>query len=383
MTLALVAAGLATVLLPDPAADRVIAQVLVTPGEMNAREAAAWMVMGEALREGSRDYTAGEVFAYGSQAGQRPRFRITPESLRVEIAAPPGGADLALDLLSSVVLRPNLAPADLAAARDRLAQAQRDPWRRALVPWNLPFDRVRERDVREAWARAVQPGTTVVGLAGRFESDTAAAMIAQRFTEWPARPPRAVADLPLTSAGRQAGRVGSLELRLPSLSADASPARLLAAIALGSGKGGLLHRLIRERLGWSYRQELVLWPTRQGWTPRLIVLRQETSADPVTGLRLKQTLREGVAAWTQVDLDRARGFAPAALSGRSPLSPVWLDDFAPIDDSLSARLAVGLWERRLGKAILARDFSSVTLEELKSAAVEMLDAAMPLALPEQ
>lgn len=364
----------ALVFQPGPGLGTVTLCAVVAPGVMNAREAAAWRLAVECLADGTEDFGPADLARYGGQTGVPPRWFAGAGSLRVELTVPKSGLDVGVSLLRSMLLAPKFD--GLAEARVRLARTV-DPWRRALEPFDLPLARVQPRDVREAWSRWIQPGSVAVGVWGDFEAEDVRAALAEAW-EWPARPPHPIPDAPLEPSPAQAPGQASLELRGP---AGLDARGFLAVVALGVGKHGALHRIARERLGWSYRQEAVLWASPAGWTPRLVAL---TVPGVGSCAELRQALLADVEGWSETEVRRAVALGRAVLEGAVALDPFWLDASGPMGRGGLARLREAtlraLWPKLTDPATWKGELESVSLEDLRATARALVTHALPLTL---
>ena len=145
-----------------------------------------------------------------------------------------------------------------------------------------------------------------------------------------------------------------------------------------------MHRILRDHLGWSYRQESVLWPTASGWVPRLIFAK--TSAEMTLGGVAREELLKDVENWTEASLVRAKAMTDTAFSGENPLSPLWLGRGGPMGTDLEDKCAwIGLNTMMFGTTIELSGVHSVIepikLDELKVAAKNLLELAGVSVIP--
>jgi hypothetical protein len=147
-----------------------------------------------------------------------------------------------------------------------------------------------------------------------------------------------------------------------------------------------MHRVLRETLSWSYRQEAVFWPSLKGWVPRLIFARASADSDPAqVGVAL-DALKKECESWDDSTLVRARAMLKSSLEGQNVLSPFWTDLSGPLGQSLQDRCSwAGLSSLMSGSALDPKDLESkaagVKLDELKSAAVKLLDESKASVIP--
>ena len=156
--------------------------------------------------------------------------------------------------------------------------------------------------------------------------------------------------------------------------------RLLAIIAIGSGKGSAMFERLREGRGWSYRQEAVLYPTANGFVPRLIMASGDKMApiDLIKGMR--EELLDAVNAWTDADLARARGMAEGILLRGVEMSPLYFNSYWPVTTSLDDETFLsGYWLMKTGRQWdpnkLVGQMGLLTLSELKESALDIINGA--------
>jgi hypothetical protein len=155
--------------------------------------------------------------------------------------------------------------------------------------------------------------------------------------------------------------------------------KLLAVYALGVGKGSAVFRVLREREGWSYRQEAFLWPTPKGFRTRLLMATDLPNDDWPKAMRA--ALRADVEGWTDADLKRATGLAKAQMVRGIGPDPFYLTPKGPAGETPAGQaFETAYWHGKAGRALdearLASQFELVRLDELKETALDMLDRAI-------
>lgn len=366
---------------PDADSHVVIAQALFPAEGLGRRDGACVRVLGAALLDATSDFSGPDLLRFGSQAGVAPEVEVGPDFVRVTLTAPEGAADLAGQLLESIVARPSLRDEDLEASLSGL-RGERPRWlSQALDPQAPDWDRVRARDVRELHQRLFRPERMVLVLAGAFRPGEAAALTA-RFAEWrPAAAPRPVADPPQRPRTKVDGDASVAELAgVPIAPSDATS--LMAVVALGSGKGGALYRVLRLKDRDSYFQQAVLWPTAKGWAPRLIW----AHAGSVDFEATRQKLQDDVAAWTEADTDRARAFLAACLErgmGATPFASGpgrWLGADARGSADWAGLMAL-MGSRGLARRTVLDALANVDVEAIRAKAAKLIREADARLLP--
>jgi hypothetical protein len=159
---------------------------------------------------------------------------------------------------------------------------------------------------------------------------------------------------------------------------EGSAARLLAVFALGVGKEASMHRVLRERLGLSYFQGAVLWPTKDGWAPCFVMVRRTRNDEAKHATEMKDLLAKDVESWSEASLVRAQAMAVASFERNLSISPMWLDATGPRGLSLEDRCAWRGYLEMAGSGALREEvlvgaMKNVDLDQLKSAAKALLE----------
>jgi len=374
--------GIAYAALPARAGDEIAyAATIRVPTPMSARERAAWIVLGESLLEGTRDYSRDTLLSYGSQAGRRPQVVVGDGLMRIEISAPAlGGAAVAVPMLASMVTNPLLGPEELNESRRRASRPPSTVWNLGSQPWNLEIALVRDVEVRELYAWAFRPEWVTLSVGGAFKPVDSAHLRGQ-FADWTPGPGprlRPGKDAALRSTtGKSAGWLGLVG---PMISANSTElaAMVLCATALGVGKGSLLHRVIRDQDALSYRQEAFIRPDGQGF--RLHVRLASQRMPETDALRVRMI--ESVRRWIETDRERAVALARANLTRGLTVGPIWLDDSGPYvpsaeGDAAWAGVFGALGVTPLRPGLLAEALDSVSLEQIKAMTEQALAVAIP------
>lgn len=337
------------------------------PPGLSARELGVWQLRCLGLLNSNANFIREDVFAFTSQAGIAPRVFWTNQWVRIQIVAPKGGESAAARMLEAMLGAPDWSEERLFEARSALASPLSDDGLAMVLGLRgdtaLPAEVARRLNDRvwrpERFYIAATPG--------------ALRALSDRFREW--RPARVPADnRPSASATfRGPERSQSRLLTGPPLKPTTREApRLLAMLALGGGKTALLHQVLREQKGWSYRQEAFLLPEAEGWRPHVLILGSEPLPENAA---LMEALSE--ATLTTQDLERLRNLAESALAGRNPLSPFWLSLDGPFSGSWLDRSA---WQAQMSAwgtplttpESLRADLKRVSLPELQEALKQLL-----------
>lgn len=359
----------------------VVMSAWVRAPEMGPADQAAWRVLARTLLDGTSEFTRVQLFEYGSQAGVTPRVVMMPDFLRVEFVAPVGGLDVAGLLLESVLLRPSLRNEDIRRAVAELKDDTREPWSRVLWGPEPNWAVVDPSRVRELAQRTLRRESVRWVVGGRFAAGQGRAEVQRRFSSgWPTAPPIRPRFEPRFTPEDRIGRgLALIEWRGSPVSpwTPHSAARALAMHALGAGKGSTAFRVLRETQLWSYQQEAILWPTAQGWVPRVMMVLRAERVTPDLPERVRAAILDDIEHWSEGDRARALAMARSSLEIGNPLGVFWLDSGGPRGASLMDRMGwqgflqmVGTGptdERRWFDAM-----SQVDLETLKTQAVQMV-----------
>lgn len=379
--LAFAATEVRVIELPEPAPHIVVQAYVKAPKKMGEREAAAWQVLGRVLLEGTIEYTPQTLRDYGSQAGIAPSVTVMPDFLRLQIVVPRGGLSLAGELTFAVLTRSALREEDVARATTALMAEEKSPWVAAMSGIDYRYDRLRPGDVRAVWTRALRAENLNFVVGGAIEPGEGATEIRTRFERWTAPrdlgPPRA--DLQATPKISHLGPVSTFVLaaRTMTPASTASAAKLVAVFALGVGKEGSMHRVLREGAALSYLQGAVLWPTQDGWEPYFTMVRRTTPEEGKYATEMRDMLLKDVESWTEATLVRAQAMAEAAFARNLSISPIWLSSDGPMGTTLMDRCAWRGFLEMVGSGALREEvmvgaMKNVDLDQLKEQAKALL-----------
>jgi predicted Zn-dependent peptidase len=269
---------------------------------------------------------------------------------------------------------------------DEAVAARKPPtyWGAALRPRELDVRSIRGREIVELYEQITAKDTLRIAIGGPFQPAQVREVWGKKEAAWPA--PKYIARSPFPPSGRirprNPGGVTTLEFAGPTFAADdaALPTRLLALVALGSGKGSSLFRVARGELALSYRQEALLAPSPKGWQPRLILAMRPRADEVEVVSTLRTALLSDVERWSEAHRLRAVGMADLSLTRATELSPLSLWRTGPVPNNLEGRTFLkAYWPMKTGQAWnperLADATRNVTLADLKAAAHELLEQA--------
>lgn len=367
---------------PLPGERFVCVQVVAPLPAVGPRTRAALEVLGECIAEGTREYTPGQLLAFALQGGDRIRCTVSSDTVRVKITLPREQLSHAAALLESVVRRPSLDPDTVARATREFEFAQSDPWALAFLESDPNFKELRSGDVEEVRRRFLHSGNLWISAAGGFKSGEARDILEKRFDAGPEDPvPHPFVDgAPVVPQGKGTVRISMLVAPTIPPRDVSLPEALLAVYALGVGKGSSMHRVVREHLGLSYRQEALLRGVPDGFSPRFAYARAARAEDADELERVRKALLEDVQGWTEKDRLRALGIARSVLAGRLPLDPVSVDAHGPAPMGIEGRaFLAAYWPMKTGAPYdpdrLEGLMEHVRLADLQARAVAMLSGA--------
>lgn len=350
------------------------------PKEFGEKDRQRLAVAVRVLGDGSQEYSRRAVL--NLTEGGSVQAALLPDGVLVRFEVPRASLTNGVALMEGLLRRPSLAPERLDDALRRLQRGEQSAWGAALRHPRNDLKAVRADEARAVLARVFDPRRVVVAAVGGFAAGEARTRWEARTADWKPLPEPRYPDIsPAPEPTDSGSGVTTVELRgKPFPAADpALPARWLAMLALGVGKGASLFRDVRQVEGWSYRQEAILWPDRAGLEPRLLAASAPEEGEPGRAEGLRTTLLKAISGWTEDD--RLRALGAASLN----LGPLWLAD-APVGTGLLDRASLeAYW---MAKAGVIWDFDAlrermrgVPLDALKAEATAIVSGARAIVLP--
>ncbi|MGV3617195.1 MAG: hypothetical protein ACO1SV_17855 [Fimbriimonas sp.] len=367
---------------PEPGATETSIQALVRIPKMDARDAAALEVLADVLPQDIEGYSRRDILTV--TGGIPVRCVAEPDHLRIVVTVPPENVKPALSLLDAMLRKSRISDAEVRESIQR--QSRVNYWSAALRPFDPSLREIRGQDVVDFYGRLVRPEAIVLAVGGRIVPRQVQEEWDRRLESWgrPRPLPPTPFIPPAVARSKNPGGITTLDLAAPAFPArDAAlPARVLALVGLGTGKGSSLFRVARGKLGLSYRQEAVLTPTVDGFEPRLLIAMRPAEDEAAKVEALRTALVEDVKGWTESDRSRAIGMAEAVLLRATEWSPLSFQRQGPIDDDLEGRTFLrAYWPMKTGQpwnpGQLLETMRLVPLNELKEAATEIVATAKP------
>jgi len=370
----------------EPKATEISIQALIKLPDLGAKDLAKLGIIAQTIPKQTQAYPRREMLTV--TAGVPVRCTIDPDIVRIVVSVPPDKLKSGLSLMESLIQDATLTQENLDAAALELAVP--DYWSAALNPIALPSVKLTSDEAQVLYKRVFRPERIQLVVGGSFAKTEAISAWSVRMDHWtPAPESRGYFDItPTQERTHNTSSVTTIDLvGAPIPSSDASlSARLLALFALGTGKGASLFRIVREKYAWSYRQEAILSPTRDGWVPRLLIASIPTDVTADRVKTIKNDLMDDVKSWTEASRARALGMAEAVFKHDVPFSPLYVLGASPVGNSLEARtFMAGYWPLKTGTpwdpdALLAA-MKKTSLDDLKDQASAILTSAIPRVLP--
>lgn len=369
---------------PVPELETVTVQALVNLPKLPDAERlcirAAWSV----LPKGSEEYSGVTIRNYAGQSGRPMVCRVAGDHLFLRVTFPKAQISIAFSMVESLLRRPLLSAEDLERALKDLQGVSSDPWA-AMLDSEIWQEAKPSRDeVLAVFRKLVTPEATTLAVGGGFNPGSLGSEL-KRFEDWTrprasgyVRPWAARPSMVLKSPGS----VGMLELYGPEFSGgDAKfPVRLLAASALGVGRGAAIQRVAREQMGFSYRQEGFLQPTSGGFRTRILLAHGDGSQLSESFGPLKEALTAEIKKWTQSDALRAAEVIRTWVEDGIGICPIQLFPDGQVLASCEERTHfLGWWRMKFGREFSAAELMArlreVKLDDLKAEALAFVDSS--------
>jgi hypothetical protein len=370
--------------IPNPEAERVTVHAYLWRGERYEKEDAAWRVICKTIGDTSLTFSSSDVDFFARQNRYRPRVVGSPDFLRVEVEANPDRVREAVIMAASLVAQPNWRSNSWETEQNLLKGQAVEVWRDAL--W-APADHrytMSGEEIGDVFARILERSGVRLVVSGPIEVGAAQAQLGKEAATW---------DVPIsTRISRFSDKVKNRESQNSPVSTfeltglpirvgeQGSAPAFLAAIALGVGKGSSMWQVLREREGLAYRLDGVLWPTKEGFVPRFLLLRKTEEAEIKYLASMKNGLKSDAETFDDVDLRRAKMMARQVLLSPSPFGSIYTDAEAVLygeasDDVRWRGLLNGMGLPSIPLLKWADQLDAVELAEFQKSAVEMADSA--------
>jgi len=380
LTLAL--SGPQIVEIPRQDAPFITVQAVVYVSTMDARDKALARVLNETLLDGTTDFNRYRLLQYGTLAGERMKCTLSPDHFRIQLEVPNGQMLLAAEIMNDVLRNARLDDDDMKATLDRIPYRQSNYWSEALAPWKMDY-RIKQPALISFYHQTFVPDSVRIAISGPFQAGDGLAAFQRYVQDWvPPKPARKYLPEPDLFLEKRSSPITTIELQGPHFSIEGGnfAAQLLSATAMGVGKWSAMHRVLREKMGLSYRQEAVITPTPLGFQTHLLFACAPVDGEDGLAENARKALLADVQSWNDQTRARALGMAEGYLLNSAPISPLCLDDNRPLSSSLEDETFLqAYWPMKTGKAwnaaALMEQMRQISLEQLKAAATELLSGA--------
>src|SRR2546423_9390294 len=361
--------------IPRPDAPFITVQTIVELGTMDGRDRALARVLNETILNGTQDFNRDRLLQYSTLTGERMKCTLSPDHFRIQLEVPSGQMMIAAEIMNDVLRNARLEDDDITATLNKIPFRQNNYWSEALQPWKLSY-RIKRPALVSFYNQTFAPGAVRIAVSGPFKQGEAQAAFNSYFKDWiPPRPARKYLPEPDVVLDKHSAPVTTVELVGSQFAAsdDNFPVQLLSATALGVGKWAATHRVLREKMGVSYRQEAVVTPTPLGFQTHIVFACSPNDNEDKLADDAKQALLGDVRGWNEDIRARALGMAEGYLLNSAPINPLCLDDNRPLSTSLEDETFLqGYWPAKAGKPwdanALLEQMRQVSLEQLKLAA---------------
>jgi hypothetical protein len=337
---------------------------------------------------GSQDFTASELLKYGSQCGVEPTLKVFDDLLMLQLVMPKKHFELGLSMMESLLCRPVLREDRIVVAKAQLSRVPEQITQKLVYPidWEEdPFTSSTgdlEKCLKDFHAFYFRPENCLLVISGDLEKEKVRESVEFRFKSWFEQPKPAEVTLPtpVKKASAENSNLVAVEWHGPyfRLCDKSCAASLLALFALGVGKGSSLYQVVREKLGYSYFQQAILYPTLKGWVARLWIVRKTEESPDKWTQEVKKELQEQLAAWNENHRKRALGMVAGVLFHEVEANPFWVGfTKLQLHNPLHQATWRGLMRLTSSGSTTPSDLfqwmEAVTLTDLKTKALELLN----------
>jgi hypothetical protein len=340
-------------------------------------------VYANCLGQDTHTFSKNQIAELAGRVGSRFRVSILSDHIRLSLETVPADFSTGLSMMASAIKEPTVSQQDI---DDRIADLQFRHfgyWREALLKSGLSLTRFSKRELDDTVAAIFRPENVWLGVSGKIEPGLSESKWSSAVADWSV--PKVKASLGGESSNQISDSGSSLAVvdlvsRAYSASDAAFSTKLLALVALGTGKSSALWRVSRLEMRLSYRQEAVLWPTALGFEPRLLLVTSQPDELEKKSEELRTRLLEDIKGWTNDTRQTAIGVASGFLVGVSDLSPLYFAAGRPVGRDEGDQAFLGAyWQMKTGTAWnpyqLAGRLGFVDLNDLKQTATDMLTQA--------
>lgn len=294
--------------LPNEKDNRVVVQAVIRiPEGLGSRSRTRLECAVTSLSMGTIGYPRHKLVEFAGLAGQGLRISLSDQYLAIGVTAPKSSADIAADLIAELLQKPLFPEADVQKILEELPFRRYTSAELVFDDRGFDFNKLTRDEVIDEYKKLVIPSNTTVIVAGAFTPGSGREELENRLISWPTLAPVRYAPIQKEVAPRKAttGSFGTTVLLGPELPvADLSDA-VAGSYLLGVGKSSSAFRIVRQKLGISYRQEANLVLTEKGFRVAFSYSSSSSTDAGKVALDVKQALLDDVGSWTQADFDRS------------------------------------------------------------------------------
>lgn len=356
---------------------RVAVECVVKLPELNLREEKALAAAIAAMDMGTRRHSADTM--QDLLDGQRPEISQFPDHIRISLLGPRDGTSSALSILFGLTNQTGFELKSIAAleatAKERIGQGYWSRFYQAKIDGRA----LTIGEIEATYNKVFRRSQMVITVSGAPSTVEPTQMWQALERNWQKRTVL-FREAPSLPADVDAYGPTTVGLKAPEFAwGGQGPARLLATIALGSGKGSALFHSWRQRKGWTYVQECAWLPTTSGFQPVFAGI----TANPANVAELepwRAALLEEIDRWTEEDRTRALGFANGIWKNGIGFSPFLGSADRTLTTSPSDQAyLLAYWFAKTGAVFETDRFlsllESTDLEALKATAKELVSGA--------
>lgn len=365
----------------EPRASEISIQILARIPRLTARQEDSLEALRDCLLHRPDGYGPKDIFDVTN--GDSIRSQIGPDYIRLSFHVPSNGLNGGLSLAEALVQQKgnlwDTKPVTTAIS----------PWRFAIRPLVRTLS-PKPYQVQDLYRTLFRPENIFLAVGGPIVPGQATQIWQSKMAAWspsPVLPTSKYEPLPKPSTINLGG-LDSVEIRGPVFAADdpTISSKILAVIALGTGKGSSVFRVARQKLAFSYRQEGYLYPETNGWRCRLIFVRKPSSGLREAAVNLQREIAKDISQWTEKDRIRALGMADAVLNRGVGPSPFAFGVDGAVENGLEGRTFLNAyWKMKTGAPWNAENLrlslENVTLETMRREASEMVNSGSVQTLP--
>jgi len=356
---------------------RVAVECVVKLPELNLREEKALAAAIAAMEMGTRRHSADTM--QDLLDGQRPEITQFSDHVRISLLAPRDGASSALSILFGLTNQTGFELKSIAALEARTKERIGQGYWSRLYQSKIDGRVLTMGEVEGTYSKVFRRSQMVITVSGAPSTVEPTQLWQSLERNWQKR---SVLFREAPSVAAEVDTYGPSAVGLKGAEfawGSQGPAKLLATIALGSGKGSALFHSWRQKKGWTYVQECAWLPTRAGFQPVFVGI----TANPANTTELEPwriALLEEIEGWNEEDRTRALGFANGIWKNGIGFSPFLGSADRTLTTSPSDQAyLLAYWFAKTGSVFETDRFlsllESTDLEALKATAKELVSGA--------